>query len=129
MNRDIETIKKELNEAYEESQKHFEKAPLEPMMNFQELEEYMRPVNIKVSRLSREYRMNVEPKFEDIPDNGQIMMLENFIKDCNDGFFINYDGFGQYIRNNKMSNIEIYPSDVKNNSIRKDFNTIIWFNR
>jgi hypothetical protein len=65
----------------------------------------------------------------ELPDYGDVMTLEHFIENVKDGGFIDYDGFGNYVKDGKMSNIEIYPSDVKHNMIRKDFDTIIWFNR
>jgi len=57
------------------------------------------------------------------------MPLDKFIDFVKEGGFIDYDGFGNYVKNNEISDIEIYPSDLKYHSIRKDFDTIIWFNR
>lgn len=67
--------------------------------------------------------------FDEMPTYGDVMLLSDFIDNVKGGGFIDYDGFGNYCRDNKMSNIEIYPSDVKRESIRTDFDTIIWFNR
>jgi hypothetical protein len=47
----------------------------------------------------------------------------------NYGGFIDYDGIGNYATNTQMSNIEIYPSDIKSGTYRKDFTHIVWFNR
>jgi hypothetical protein len=57
------------------------------------------------------------------------MSLKNFISNVKSGGFIDYDGFGRYVRNNEESDITILPSDIKHKSIRKDFDTIIWFNK
>lgn len=57
------------------------------------------------------------------------MPIEEFIEYCNDGVFIDYDGYGKYVIENKMSDITIYPSDVKMNKVRKDFTHVMWFNR
>lgn len=83
----------------------------------------------KVERASRNYRMIAEPKYEDIPTYGDRMSLDSFIKNVKTGGFIDYDGSGNYIKDGKMSDITIYPSDVENHAIRKDFSEIIWFNR
>ena len=45
------------------------------------------------------------------------------------GVFIDYDGYGRYIKDGKKTNIIILPSDVKYQKIRKDFNTMVWFNK
>jgi len=57
------------------------------------------------------------------------MTLETFIANVNCGGFIDYDGIGNYATNTQMSNIEIYPSDIKSGTYRKDFTHIVWFNR
>lgn len=128
MKRTIEIIEQELDKARDESQKHFEKAP--PGMDFDEFHEYMQAVSSKVSKLSREYRLLKEPVFRE-PDyfDDDIMSLSHFIECVECGGFIDYDGFGCYVRDGKVSDIEIYPSDLKHNSIRKDFDTIVWYNR
>jgi predicted nuclease with TOPRIM domain len=82
-----------------------------------------------VSSLNRKLRMMQIPKFSELSDFGDVMSLEDFINCVKCGGFIDYDGYGYYIKDNQESDIEIYPSDVKHNSIRKDFDTIIWFNR
>jgi len=66
---------------------------------------------------------------EDLPTYGDVMPLTEFIENVECGGFIDYDGSGNYVKDGKMSNITIYPSDVKHNMVRKDFDTIIWFNR
>lgn len=83
----------------------------------------------QISKLSRELRL-IEPyELSDLPDYGDVMSLESFIGNVKSGGFIDYDGFGNYVINGKMSNIMILPSDIQHNSIRKDFDTIVWFNR
>ena len=65
----------------------------------------------------------------DLPEYGTVMSLKDFIDNVNDGGFIDYDGHGRYVKDKKMTDIMIYPSDVKSGYIRKNFDTIIWFNR
>lgn len=127
MERTIEQIRKELDKANDEYSEHFDKAP--PGMDLKEFFKYMEPMSQKCSKLSREYRMLKEPEFEEIPKYGDVFSLEHFIDNCNCGGFIDYDGFGQYARDGKMSNIEIRPSDIKNGAIRKDFDSVVWFNK
>lgn len=92
--------------------------------------EKMREKEVKrINVLNREKRMIMIPEFEELSDYGDVMSLKEFIKEVKEGSFIDYDGNGNYVKDNKESNIKIYPSDVDHNSIRKDFDTIIWFNR
>lgn len=83
----------------------------------------------QLNKLQLKLRMEMEPSFSELPDYGDVMSLANFIECVKDGEFIDYDGFGYYVRDGKESNIIIHPSDVKNGNIRKDFDTIIWYNR
>ncbi len=120
-------LQNDLEDAYEKENIAFQKAP--PNMDFRQFEEYMKPTSSKVSRISKELRMIKTPTYSELPDYGDIMSLEDFIETVNDGGFIDYDGFGKYVKDGKKSDIDIYPSDVKRNKVRKDFDTIIWFNR
>jgi hypothetical protein len=96
------------------------------------LEERDKPIKKEVKELSElesKLRMLMEPEFKPMPTYGDKMSLAEFIDNVKHGGFIDYDGFGNYTKDGKMSNIEIYPSDVKKGNIRKDFDSIIWFNR
>ena len=123
----ITQLKQELKLAQEKSQKRFDDAP--PGMNFEEYEEYFNETDNDIGRLSRNLRLIMEPTFTELPDFGDVMPLEDFIENVNMGGFIDYDGWGSYVRDGKKSDITINPSDVKHNSIRTDFDTIIWYNR
>ncbi len=89
----------------------------------------IQPESLKIASLNREKRLIMIPEFSKLPNFGDVMPLQEFIERVNSGGFIDYDGYGLYIKDNQESNIEIYPSDVKHNSVRKDFDTIIWFNK
>jgi len=101
--------------------------------------DYQRPINEyqdatkewydQINILDREKRLLMIPEYEDIPSYGDKMSLIAFVVNVVDGNFIDYDGSGNYVKDEKMSNIGIYPSDVAFNSLRSDFDTIIWFNR
>jgi RNA polymerase-binding transcription factor DksA len=82
------------------------------------------------ARLSRHLRLNRDPKMSKIDsDLGDRMSLEEFLKCVACGGFIDYDGYGHYVRGDQESDIAIYPSDVVNNAVRPDFTEIIWYNR
>ena len=57
------------------------------------------------------------------------MSIEKFISYCEVGGFIPSDGFGYYVKGDKMSNIEISPKYVTHGIIRKDFDKVIWYNK
>lgn len=78
--------------------------------------------------LWRQVRLNKTPQFRPIADYGDRMPIEEFISCVNTGGFIDYDGFGHYVRDDQESDIDVYPSDVKH-GLRTDFTEIIWFNR
>jgi hypothetical protein len=101
--------------------------------NSKPFEEYWKhvqqPERNKIYKLDREKRMIMPYELHEIPSYGDVMSLKDFIECVNDGGFIDYDGHGYYVKDDKESNIMIVPSDVKYNSVRKDFDTIVWFNR
>jgi len=74
-------------------------------------------------------RMNKKPVLRESSNIGDIMTLKEFIVNVECGGFINYDGFGTYMKDGKESDIHINPSDVKTGNLRKDFDTIMWYNR
>ena len=58
----------------------------------------------------------------------EIMTVEEFRTDVKSGFFTDYDGFGNPVKDNmRARNISIYPS--KANLIPDDATHIIWYNR
>lgn len=97
--------------------------------SFADWELYQEPELSLIEELSREKRLIIPYKLSKISDLGNVMSLNEFIENVNDGGFIDYDGYGNYIMNNQKTDIVIYPSDVRNDSIRYEFDTIIWFNR
>jgi hypothetical protein len=123
----IEELEKQLEIANQEYDEVYDNLP--EGLNYFEFQERLKPMSNKISEISRKIRMIKEPEFSDLPDYGHIMTLKDFISNVNGGGFIDYDGSGNYVRGDKMSNITIRPSDVEHKSVRKDFDTIIWFNR
>jgi|TARA_R110000782_G_C14478788_1_gene375695 hypothetical protein len=120
-------IKESLDIATKEQTLAYVNAPLD--MDWNEFQKYMKPYNDKVSKYSLAYRSVMLPTYRECPTYGRKMSLESFIENCEGGGFIDYDGSGNYMKDGLMSDISIYPSDIRVGSIRKDFDSIIWFNR
>lgn len=89
------------------------------------------PFNKRISKLAKEQKMerpiHLSRPVED--SCGDRMTIEDFKSAVECGLFIDYDGFGTYIKDEKMSNIDIVPSDVKAGMIRPEFKEMIWFNK
>jgi hypothetical protein len=73
--------------------------------------------------------VKISEKMSPLPDYGDHMTLADFIKACQCGAFINYDGHGCYATATEMSQIIIVPSDVKEERINNNFTHVVWFNR
>lgn len=81
----------------------------------------MEPEQSQISELSGKMKLIQIPEFDEIPDYGDVMTLDDFIENCAVGNFIDYDGFGYYATEDKMTDIRIYPSDTTEGVYRKDF--------
>ena len=68
-------------------------------------------------------------KFKPIPEYGDLFTLEEFIKNVEEGGFVNYDDTGRYAFKDETCNKEVRPSDVKRGNIDRNFTHVIWFNR
>jgi hypothetical protein len=123
----IDELNKELELAHQEYTKRFNDAP--NGMDYNEFDEYMSNSSRNISEISRKLRLIQIPVFNVLSDYGDVMSIDEFIEEVNSGNFIDYDGFGLYVKDDKESDISIHPSDVKHGMVRKDFNKIIWFNR
>jgi hypothetical protein len=126
--RTLEQIEKELEEVQELYDKKWHSdntnRPWEEFLKWAE------PEIKKIGELSREKRMNLPVILGDkVQPDDHVMSIKDFIGCVKCGGFIDYDGFGRYVKDNQETNIEIYPSDVKHKAIRKDFDTIVWYNR
>ena len=120
----IEKRRNELREIIAEKDKNFDFSK-----DWFEYKTYLKEEDDELEFLSREKRMIMPYRLQEIPNHGDIMTLEEFIKCVKSGGFIDYDGSGNYLEFNKMTNIDIYPSDVEFDKVRREFNRIIWFNR
>jgi len=88
----------------------------------------------EIYQLDKELRIIRPYKTQDIPDYGTVMTLNEFKNSVKNGGFVDSDGSGNYIEtdadgNMKMTDVPIYPSDVKEKSLRYKLNKIVWFNK
>jgi hypothetical protein len=125
--KNLEEIRVELEKARKLHEERYQNAPLD--MGWKEFEKYMAVTGDVCENLNRTVRYLETPTFEEIPSRGDQMSLEEFIENVMSGGFIDYDGYGKYTKDGMMSNIVIYPSDITSGLYRKDFETIVWFNR
>jgi hypothetical protein len=121
---EIEKEAGELNKAIDEKNKAWDHSK-----PFEDYWEYMKPENRRLAELSREERMIMPYELSELPDFGDVMPLKEFIECVKDGGFIDYDGYGHYVKDGKETDIIIHPSDVGYGAIRKEFDTIVWYNR
>ena len=97
---------------------------------YDEYEIAIAPFQAKLRSLDRELRMIMPYELmNEIAADDDVMTIKEFINEVKSGGFIDYDGYGRYVKDGKKTNITILPSDVKYQAIRKDFNTMVWFNK
>jgi hypothetical protein len=97
---------------------------------YEDFEIALAPFQAKLRALDREFRMILPCEVRrELNKNDHVLTINEFIEQVKQGYFIDYDGYGCYVKDNKVTNIEILPSDIKYNAIRKEFNTIVWFNK
>lgn len=68
------------------------------------------------------YKSEIDPE-------DHIMTMEEFAESCEEGGFIDYDGFGHYSDGTYEFHKNIHPSDVTEGRYDKRFSHVIWFNR
>ena len=66
---------------------------------------------------------------EPIPDFGDHMKIEDFIKAVEAGMFIDYDGFGTYATEDYNTDLIVKPSEVIMGTLNKKFTHVVWFNK
>ncbi len=92
-----------------------------------EYKNYILPEVTKQSLLYRELRQICDYKLNEIKEGWHIT-IEKFIDNVTGGGLISGDGFGHYATTTHESDVEVYPSDVKYKSLRKDFTHVVWYN-
>jgi len=97
---------------------------------YDEYEIAIAPFQATLRALDRELRMILPCELiGDIDKDDDVMTIKEFISAVKSGLFVDTDGYGRYVKDGKKTNIEISPSDIKYQAIRKDFNTMVWFNK
>lgn len=98
---------------------------------FRRMEIITAPFNKKIRKLEKEQRMERPVVLKEEVDYKEedVMSLEDWKGCVVAGGFIDYDGYGRYVKDGRATNIEIYPSDLKAGCIREEFDTIVWYNR
>mgnify|MGYP000856000623 CR=1 FL=1 len=80
-------------------------------------------LDARIRLLKKDYELKNKPEY------GDVLSLTDFIDNCKSGGFIDYDGYGYYMKDGKVTDIEIYPSDINKGFIRKDMDGVLWLNR
>lgn len=73
-----------------------------------------------------------EEPMKPIPDYGDHMKTEDFVRHVEQGSFIDHDGHGRYATKIEMSDessTSVLPSMVVNGSIDMKWTHVVWFNR
>lgn len=99
-------------------------------LSYDDMLEETKDIRGRIQNISQLMRLKQEPSITyKRKKGGNKYSIEDFIDMVNDGVLIDYDGYGVYASDKGVSDIEIYPSDIKNNMYRKDFTHVIWYNR
>lgn len=64
---------------------------------------------------------------EELPDYGDLIPLDEWVRCCEVDGFIDYDGYGNPVKDGKLMNIIICPS--KRDKIPEGTTHIMWYNR
>lgn len=84
-----------------------------------------RAVNLTIELAPTSILRMAKPKSEPIPKVGNHM----FIEYCEEGDFIDDDGYGNYATvTEMMSNKHVVPSDVEDDKIYRRYTHVVWFN-
>lgn len=66
-------------------------------------------------------------RFKPMPENVDLITMEDFTEHCRNIDFINSDGTGYYAFEKEVSNKEIKPEDYEN--FEKGYTHVVWYNR
>ncbi len=124
----------ELQQKYNEAKKNYDNK-LEELtsssnnLSYDEFQEFLEPESSIMLNLDKDIRLLLEPELKELDDIGDLMTLVEFIECVESGGFIDYDGFGEYVKGDKMTGITILPSDVECKKIRTDCDKVMWYNK
>ncbi len=125
-----EELKIQLLKAREIADELWNKLP--PDLDFDEYDERVNDIYKEVNSLSLKYRLVKTPVLKEAEDwelEECKMSFMQFKESCEEGFFINYDGSGEYGNATHKSGIAIYPSDIIAGTYRTDFTHVYWYNK
>ena len=100
-------------------------------------EEWLKKFADFMHSINADYIMKPAPKTytkEDVSkeqpiEEGDVYTMEQFKEYCEDGSFIDYDGWG-YLSNGKVEyDIQIVPTDIGFHTYDKCFSHVVWYNR
>jgi len=92
------------------------------------LERILKEQGYKEEEIIKIVEMNMSPYSEEVSEDDCLLTIEEFLNDVKAGGLIDYDGYGNPVKNGKINpSIKIYPSSV--DSIPKDATHICWYNR
>lgn len=74
---------------------------------------------------SREERIRI---YKDLEPDDHVMTLDDFRETVKSGGFIDYDGYASPMKDGKVHQVVVYPSDVPFFNF-EDFTHIVWYNR
>lgn len=60
---------------------------------------------------------------------GDLLTWEEFVGGVECHGFTDYDGFGEYATDTRVSNKTIKPSDIAKGNILHGFSHVLWYNR
>ncbi len=86
------------------------------------------PVIKNIDEIEHQMSLISDVNWADIPKHSDVMTLKTFIDFVNENIFVDLDGYGYYSDGNKMTNLIVYPSDIKKSRTRNEFTHIVWFN-
>ena len=128
--RSLNQIKKDIYILRQEQTKFLQ----DQSLTFEEWSSKTKPIASKLNKLFVEKSLQVNIKWSELPDYGNLMTLQDFLKSCKEGSFIDYDGHGKFSDGKRESNINIYPSHITEElKIRSDIDSylthVIWYNK
>lgn len=82
------------------------------------------------ARIRYMYRDPIHHTPDDIPGYAHVMTIEEFTSHCESRGFINYDGFGRYVKDGKEYPVEVYPSHLfRDFGFDKRYTHVAWYNK
>jgi hypothetical protein len=121
-----------LDKQIEELSKRLDYELNKPTKNesFERFSSRIDPLQNERARLQSERRMLTDDyTLSPLSEYGNVMKLKDFANACKDQMFMDYDGYGYYVKDDQETNLMIIPSDVTSGKYRKEFENIIWFNK